>query len=48
MLTIYALFATPFILVFPQFSDQMRKFEMFVDSCFALDILMNFFKLSAH
>mmetsp|Transcript_21052 Transcript_21052/g.32583 ORF Transcript_21052/g.32583 Transcript_21052/m.32583 type:complete len:181 (-) Transcript_21052:2154-2696(-) len=48
MLTIYALFATPFILVFSEFAPGLRAFEMFVDICFALDIIMNFFKLSAN
>jgi hypothetical protein len=48
MLTIYALFATPFILVFPNFAPYMRSWEMFVDSCFTLDIFLNFFKLSEH
>mmetsp|Transcript_24655 Transcript_24655/g.38335 ORF Transcript_24655/g.38335 Transcript_24655/m.38335 type:complete len:195 (+) Transcript_24655:1068-1652(+) len=48
MLTIYALFATPFILVFSEFGEDLRAFEMFVDACFALDIVFNFFKLSDH
>ena len=45
-LTIYALFATPFVLVFPKFSNDIQGFEMFVDTCFFLDIIFNFFKLS--
>jgi len=44
-LTVYALFVTPFVLVFSAFSEDLRSFEMFVDVCFTLDIIMNFFKL---
>ena len=36
------------MLVFGDFSEKIRSFEMFVDVCFTLDIIMNFFKLSAH
>lgn len=43
--TFYALFATPFVLVFPEASDIVKDFEFFVDICFTLDIIMNFFKL---
>jgi hypothetical protein len=46
MLTVYALFATPFVLVFEKFSDDLKSFELFVDVCFTLDIIMNFFKLN--
>lgn len=45
-LTFYALFATPFVLVFQEASEVLKSFEMFVDVCFTLDICMNFFKLS--
>lgn len=47
-LTVYALFTTPFVLVFKESSENLRSFEMFVDVCFTLDIVMNFFKLSAN
>jgi len=44
-LTFYALFATPFVLVFKEASDALRNFEMFVDICFTMDIIFNFLKL---
>lgn len=47
-LTVYALFATPFVLVFDETSEVLRPFEMFVDICFAIDIVLNFFKLGAN
>lgn len=47
MLTIYALFATPFVLVFTEASDGLKSFELFVDICFSLDIILNFYKLNA-
>ena len=48
MLTIYALFVTPFVLVFPNISHHLIDFELFVDSVFALDIILEFFKLEAN
>jgi len=45
MLTIYALFVTPFVLVFPEMSQYLINFELFVDSVFALDIILEFLKL---
>lgn len=45
-LTVYALFVTPFVLVFTKVSDHLRPFEMFVDSVFCIDMILNFFKLS--
>jgi hypothetical protein len=48
MLTIYALFVTPFVLVFPEVSIFIEDFELFVDVVFSLDILLNFFKLEAN
>ena len=47
-LTVYALFATPLVLIFSQLSEYLRSFELFVDVCFTLDIVLNFFKLSAN
>jgi hypothetical protein len=47
-LTVYALFATPFVLVFDETSEVLRPFEMFVDICFTIDIVCNFFKLGAN
>jgi len=47
-LTVYALFATPTVLIFSQLSEYLRSFELFVDVCFTLDIVLNFFKLSAN
>jgi hypothetical protein len=47
-LTVYALFATPFVLVFTKTSEVLKPFEMFVDICFAIDIICNFFKLGAN
>ena len=44
-LTIYAMFATPLVLVFDDFSDQIRSFEFFVDAVFTLEIIANFFRL---
>lgn len=45
MLTIYALFVTPFVLVFSDCSRYLENFELFVDICFSIDIILNFFKL---
>ena len=45
-LTVYALFVTPFVLVFPLLEDQLRGFELFLDICFTIDIILNFFKLN--
>jgi hypothetical protein len=45
-LTVYALFVTPFVLVFTKVSDNLRPFEMFVDTVFCIDMIMNFFKLT--
>ena len=45
MLTIYALFVTPFVLVFPESSSYLKNFELFVDAAFSLDIILNFLKL---
>ena len=47
-LTVYAMFATPFVLVFPEASDDIVSLEIFTDICFTLDILMNFFKLNSN
>lgn len=44
-LTVYAMFATPAVLVFPEFSESMRSFELFVDVCFTIEILCNFYRL---
>ena len=44
-LTVYAMFATPLVLVFPTFSDSLRQFEIFVDVCFTIEILCNFYRL---
>ena len=44
-LTVYAMFATPFVLVFHKAGDGIKNFEIFVDICFAIDIVLNFFKL---
>ena len=45
-MTIYALFVTPFVLVFPDSAPYLKSFELFVDGAFSLDILLNFFKLN--
>ena len=47
-LTVYALFVTPFVLVFEKNQDKLRGFEMFVDVCFTIDIILNFYKLNAN
>ena len=39
------MFATPFVLVFPAASDDIRYFELFTDVSFTIDIVMNFLKL---
>ena len=44
-LTIYALFVTPVVVVFPIAGDYLENFELFVDVCFAIDILMTFVRL---
>jgi len=45
MLTVYALFVTPFVLVFPDSSPFLKDFELFVDAIFSFDIILNFCKL---
>ena len=44
-LTIYALFVTPVVVVFPMAGDYLEDFELFVDVCFAIDIVMSFVRL---
>ena len=44
-LTIYALFATPLVLVFPEMNQSMKGFELFVDFCFTVEIITNFLRL---
>ena len=39
------MFATPFVLVFQRAGDGIKNFEIFVDICFLIDIIVNFFKL---
>ncbi len=39
------MFATPFVLVFQRAGDGIKNFEIFVDMCFAIDTVLNFFKL---
>lgn len=46
-LTVYAMFATPFVLVFPAASENIVVLELFTDVCFTIDIIMNFFKLNS-
>lgn len=41
----YALFVTPFVLVFPDCAPFLKNFELFVDAAFSLDIILNFLKL---
>jgi hypothetical protein len=45
MLTIYACFVTPMVLVYPHFEDGLKGFELQVDILFTIDIFLNFFKL---
>ena len=40
------MFATPFVLVFPDASENIVVLELFTDVCFSIDILLNFFKLN--
>ena len=44
-LTIYALFVTPVVVVFPELGDRLEEFELFVDITFTIDILMSFVRL---
>ena len=48
MLTIYALFVTPFVLVFPEVAKFIEDFELFVDIVFTMEILFNFVRLEAN
>ena len=44
-LTIYSLFAIPFLLVFPDlYTDQVKSVEFFLDIMFTFDLFLNFFK----
>ena len=45
-LTFYALYSTPFVLVFPESINALRSLENIVDVAFTMDIVLNFFKLS--
>lgn len=45
-LTIYALFVTPWVIVFSEDGVTLKNFEIFVDSCFTLDIMMSFIRLN--
>jgi hypothetical protein len=44
-LTIYALFVTPVVVVFPELGDRLEEFELFVDVTFTIDIIMSFVRL---
>lgn len=39
------MFATPMVLVFNEFSDELSNFELFVDIVFTVEIFVNFFRL---
>lgn len=45
-LTIYALFVTPVVVVFPEAGDYLEEFELFVDVCFSVDIVLSFIRLN--
>ena len=47
-LTIYALFVTPWVIVFPEFGGKLVNLEIFVDACFSLDILLTFIRLDSN
>ena len=47
-LTIYALFVTPAVIVFPEAGDYLEHFELFVDVCFSLDICFSFIRLNSN
>jgi len=47
-LTIYALFVTPWVIVFPEFGPKLEGLEIFVDACFSLDILLTFIRLDSN
>jgi hypothetical protein len=38
----------PLVLVFPDLIYQFKNFELFIDLCLLLDILLTFFKLDEH
>jgi len=38
----------PLVLVFPEFTQQLETFELFIDLCLLLDIFLTFFKLEEH
>ena len=44
-LTIYTMFAIPFVLVFTEAHKSINLFEFCVDVCFLIDTFLNFFKL---
>jgi len=44
-LTIYTMFAIPFVLVFTEAHKSINLFEFIVDVCFLIDTFINFFKL---
>jgi hypothetical protein len=43
--TIYSLFATPFILVFPEHYQSVQVFELINDIFFIIDAFLSFFKI---
>jgi hypothetical protein len=43
--TIYSLFATPFILVFPEYYNRVEVFELVNDIFFIIDACLSFFKI---
>jgi hypothetical protein len=47
-LTIYALFVTPVVVVFPEAGDYLEEFELFVDVCFSVDIVLSFIRLNSN
>ena len=44
-LTIYTMFAIPFVLVFTEAHKSINLLEFTVDICFLTDTILNFFKL---
>lgn len=45
LLTVYALFVTPFVLVFTEKAADIADFELFVDIVFTIEIIFNFVRL---
>mmetsp|Transcript_4810 Transcript_4810/g.4460 ORF Transcript_4810/g.4460 Transcript_4810/m.4460 type:complete len:292 (-) Transcript_4810:1051-1926(-) len=47
-LNLYSMLACPMVLVFPEIYDRVKTWELIIDCIFVIDIILTFFKKTAH